>query len=77
MSMIRSVLWLTNTFTAPPTPAGTIAAFATTVPRNEFRVETTGCGTPVGQIVKYANAPEGFTVPGNVAPVGTTVMLNE
>src|SRR5262249_38288672 len=58
-------------------PAGTIAAFATTVPRNEFNVETTGWTNPVGQIVKKPSAPEGFTLPGKVAPGGTTVMLNE
>jgi len=30
-----------------------IAAFATTVPSKEFRVETNGCGEPVGQ-ARYA-----------------------
>ena len=50
MSNMKSVLLLTNTFTEPFVPAGTIAAFATTVPRNEFNVETTGWATPVGQI---------------------------
>src|SRR5215813_13295979 len=65
MSRMKSVLLLTNTFTEPPLPAGTIAAFATTFP-GEFNVETTGCDTPVGQIVKNPSTPD-----------GTTVMLNE
>src|SRR5262245_23753473 len=65
MSRMKSVLLLTNTFTEPPLPAGTMAAFATTFP-GEFNVETNGCETPVGQIVKKPNGPD-----------GTTVMLNE
>jgi hypothetical protein len=52
MSIITSVLLYTYTSTDPFVPAGTIAAFATTVPRKEFNVETTGWATPVGQIVR-------------------------
>src|SRR5262245_10025967 len=67
MSMITSVLSVTNTSTEPPFPAGTIAAFVTIVPNRLFKVETNGCATPVGQIVKKPNGPA----------VGTTVILNE
>src|SRR5215510_14197392 len=65
MSSMKSVILLTKTFTEPPLPAGTTAAFAAMFP-DEFKVETTGCETPVGQIVKKPNGPG-----------GTTVMLNE
>jgi hypothetical protein len=37
---------------APFVPAGTIAAFATTLPSDEFRVETMGCSESVGQAVR-------------------------
>ena len=33
-------------------PAGTSAAFATTLPVQEFSVETFGCACPVGQVVR-------------------------
>jgi hypothetical protein len=42
MSMTTSVLLVTNTETAPPVPAGTIAAFATMAPLREFSNETFG-----------------------------------
>jgi hypothetical protein len=38
--------------TAPPSPAGTMAALALTRPSTEFSVETTGCTWPAGQIVR-------------------------
>ena len=41
-----------KTATAPPVPAGTMAALATIVPVGLFRVETMGCGTPTGQTVR-------------------------
>jgi hypothetical protein len=47
---------------APLAPAGTIAAFATTRPSNEFNVETSGCGCPAGQTDRYATGPGGTTV---------------
>ena len=47
---------------APFAPAGTIAAFATTLPSNEFRVETYGCYEPVGQAVRLERGPLGTTV---------------
>ena len=37
---------------APSVPAGTMAAFAVTVPSKEFSVETNGWGDPVGQAVR-------------------------
>src|SRR5579872_121052 len=46
----------------PPEPAGTIAAFATTVALNEFRVETTGIVPPCGQVVRYVSGAGGTTV---------------
>jgi hypothetical protein len=47
---------------APPVPAGTIAAFATTVPSKEFKVEAFGCGDPAGQAVRNPSGPLGTTV---------------
>ena len=47
---------------APFVPAGTMAAFATTLPSKEFRVETNGCTEPVGQVVRYDSGPPGTTV---------------
>ena len=60
MSIITSVASLTYTLTAPLVPAGTMAAFATTLPRSSvelwveksFRVETTGCDCPAGHVVR-------------------------
>src|SRR5579872_2126628 len=42
ISMITFVASLTNTLTAPPVPAGTIAALAAICPWFAFSVETTG-----------------------------------
>src|ERR1700690_1148240 len=39
-----------------------MAACATTRPWNEFKVETIGCGWPVGHSVRYESAPGGTTV---------------
>src|SRR5208283_5966959 len=52
MSRITCVGFVTNTLIAPLVPAGTIAAFATTLPSNEFRVETSGCACPVGHVLR-------------------------
>src|SRR5271169_4349972 len=51
--------------TAPLVPAGTIAAFATTLPSNEFSVDTLGCAAPVGHAVRYGSTPFGTTVTFN------------
>src|SRR6202142_2562272 len=48
--------------TAPFVPAGTIAAFATTLPSNEFKVETSGFAAPAGHAVKNDSGPSGTTV---------------
>src|SRR5262249_61133265 len=47
------------------------------VPKKLVNVETVGWATPVGQIVKNANAPGPLTAPGKVAPGATTVTLRE
>ena len=47
--------------TAPLIPAGTIAAFAFTLP-SEFSVDTEGCVSPAGQIERYPRRPGGTTV---------------
>ena len=52
MSSNTLVASLTYTLTAPEVPAGTIAALALMRPSGEFRVETVGCPSPVGQIVR-------------------------
>ncbi len=46
----------------PPAPAGTIAAFATTLPSHEFSVETTGCGDPAGHAERNDSRASGTTV---------------
>ena len=51
-SIIKFVGSLTNTLMAPFSPAGTMAALATTFPWNEFSVETCGCGCPCGHVVR-------------------------
>src|SRR5215469_10988467 len=43
-------------------PACTIAALATTVPFNEFKVETNGCAWPAGHRVTYCSELCGTTV---------------
>src|SRR5271156_3023551 len=65
MSSSRCVASLTYTFTAPPDaalPAGTIAAFALVRPSGEFKVDTAGCPSPSGQIVRCPSGPGGTTV---------------
>ena len=64
--MITSVGFPATTLIAPPVPAGTIAEFATTLPFEEFNVDTPGYGCPVGQIDRN---PKG--------PCGTAVMFKE
>ena len=39
-----------------------MAAFATTVPRESFNVDTLGIAWPVGQVVKFPSAAGGITV---------------
>jgi len=62
MSSITCVGLVTNTLIAASVPAGTIAAFATTLPSQEFNVETSGCGEPAGHAVRKENGPSGTTV---------------
>jgi hypothetical protein len=62
MSKTTSVAWVTNTVIAPPDPAGTIAAFATTVPVGSFNVDTFGIDCPVGHVVRFPSGPGGTTV---------------
>src|ERR1700678_2402662 len=62
MSMIRSVGSVAITSMSPPVPAGTMAAFATTVPVGAFRVDEPGCGLPAVHADKNPNAPDGTTV---------------
>jgi hypothetical protein len=42
---------------APPTPAGTIAAFARISPSQAFSVDTTGSGVPEGHVVSQPRKP--------------------
>src|SRR5438552_1387774 len=46
----------------PPAPAGTMAAFATTLPSNALSVETDGWVCPAGHVVRKASGPAGTTV---------------
>src|SRR5260370_1375616 len=62
MSSTRSVELVTKTLTAPPVPAGTMAALALMRPSNEFSVEARGCGCPLGHMVRYPRDPWGTTV---------------
>src|SRR5271165_5805970 len=48
--------------TPPARPAGTIAAFATTLPSRELSVETSGCGLAAGQSVRNPSPPCGTAV---------------
>src|SRR5437667_9658864 len=59
---MRSVSSLAKKLAAPPVPAGTMAALASTVPSNEFSVEATGCACPAGQAVTHLSGPCGTTV---------------
>src|SRR5260370_28887585 len=54
--------WVTRTLTAPPVPAGTMAALALMRPSSEFSVEARGCGCPLGHMVRYPRDPWGTTV---------------
>src|ERR1035441_1264437 len=52
-----------STSIEPLVPAGTTAAFASTVPRKSFRIDTIGLGGfPVGQAVRKLREPVGTTV---------------
>src|ERR1035437_3715835 len=62
--------------TAPPAPAGTIAALALVRPSNEFRVETTGWPSPVGQMVRYPSVPCGTTETFNEYAAALAGMLH-
>src|SRR5262249_30010406 len=67
MSITRSVSLVAYTSTAPLSPAGTMAALASTKPSKEFSVDTRGCGCPAGQIVRKPRNPV----------LGTTLTLSE
>ena len=56
---------VTYTLTAPPLEVGRMTAFDTTVASVEFSVDTTGCGVPVGHIVRKASGAAGTTVTFN------------
>jgi hypothetical protein len=62
MSTITSVVFVTKIEIAPPLPAGTMAALATILPSNEFKVDTFGCVEPAGHAVRYWSGPCGTTV---------------
>src|SRR4051794_3900284 len=61
MSSTTWVVLLANTLTAPPDPAGTIAAVDLVRPSSELAVETTGCTCPVGHSVRNPSGPAGTT----------------
>jgi len=46
----------------PLVPAGTMAAFAVTVPVTAFNVETVGCDCPAGHAVRKPRMPGGIAV---------------
>jgi len=63
ISITTSVLLEPNTLIAPPVPAGTIAALATTgLPGETFSVETPGHASPVGQALRYPSPACGTAV---------------
>jgi hypothetical protein len=62
ISITRSESLLAATETAPFVPADTMAALAVTAPVGAFRVETSGCGCPVGHVVRNLRAPLGTEV---------------
>src|SRR5580765_2506341 len=62
--LISSNKWLklvVNAVTSPLAPAGTSAAFATTVPSKELRVDTIGM-FPLPHNVRYCSEADGTTV---------------
>src|ERR1035441_10554703 len=61
MSRIRWLKFVVYAVTAPLTPAGTSAAFATIAPSREFSVETRGCA-PLPHNVRKLRDPVGTTV---------------
>src|ERR1019366_2051623 len=61
MSRIRWLKFVVYAVTAPLTPAGTSAAFATIAPSREFSVETRGCA-PLPHNVRKLSDPVGTTV---------------
>src|ERR1017187_4378497 len=63
MSMMTCVVSVTKTSIDPLVPAGTTAAFASSVPRTSFKIDTIGLGGfPVGQAVRKLREPVGTTV---------------
>src|ERR1017187_1233233 len=63
MSMMTCVVSVTKTSIEPLVPAGTTAAFASSVPRRSFKIDTVGVGGfPVGQAVRKLREPVGTTV---------------
>src|SRR4051812_18962721 len=61
MSRTTWVVLLAKTLTAPPAPAGTIAAVDLVRPSSELAVETKGCTCPVGHSVRNPRGPAGTT----------------
>src|ERR1051325_9181131 len=59
MSITTSVASVVNTLIAPLVPAGTITAFAATVPVRSFSEATNGWGLPGGHAVTNPNGPLG------------------
>ena len=62
ISITRFESSVTKTETSPLVPAGTMAAFAVTVPVGAFRVETRGCVCPAGHVVRKLSFPLGTEV---------------
>src|ERR1700674_1601801 len=67
MSITRSVASVVYTLTAPLVPAGTMTAFARTVPVGSFSEATKGRDCPAGHAVMNPN----------VGPFGTAAKFNE
>ena len=56
-----SVVSVAKAATAPPEPAGTIAALDFILPSMEFNVATNGRTAPVGHTVRNPSVPRGTT----------------
>src|SRR5450432_3829992 len=78
MSRRAFVASVAKILTAPPVPAGTIAALDLRRPSNELSRDTSGRGCPLGQMAKYPRRPDGTTVTFNEyarAVTGTPQLL--
>src|SRR5581483_9929234 len=82
--MIKFVVCAAHNVIAPPAPAGTIAALASTLPSVEFSVETFGYGCPAGHTERKGSVPKGTAVklseyataePGMLQPLDSRGML--